>query len=189
MCLSMCVYVCVGVRACAHAVWVPCCSLSLQRTTTHRHTLQRIETYVQKDSWNRLPVYLYKCVHTERNRDIHMHTCTHIRNKTWTRTHTDAHTHTHIQTQIQLIPLGVTFSNAVSKLKAQSSNVSFATFQWKKPFELWALSFERAFENVISRGIGCVYMHLYKHMYIHMCIRVCTVKRSISSVGVSVQYV
>jgi len=41
------------------------------------------------------------------------------------------------------------------KLKAQSSKVSFATFQWKETFELWALSFETAFENVTPSGIGC----------------------------------
>ena len=58
--------------------------------------------------------------------------------------------------KVQPIPLGVTFSNAVSKLKAQSSNVSFATFQGKETFELWALSFERAFEIVTPRGIGCM---------------------------------
>ena len=51
--------------------------------------------------------------------------------------------------------LGVTFSNAVSTLKAQSSNVSFATFQWKEMFELWALSVETAFGNVTWSGIGC----------------------------------
>ena len=37
---------------------------------------------------------------------------------------------------IHPIPLGVTFLNAISKLKAQSSKVSFATIQWKEPFEL-----------------------------------------------------
>jgi len=37
---------------------------------------------------------------------------------------------------VQPIPLGVTFSNAVSKLKARSSKVSFATFQRKETFEL-----------------------------------------------------
>jgi len=37
---------------------------------------------------------------------------------------------------VQPIPFGVTSSNAVSKLKAQSLNVSFATFQRKEPFEL-----------------------------------------------------
>jgi len=37
---------------------------------------------------------------------------------------------------VQPIPPGVTFSNAVSKLRAQSSNVSFATFQWKETLEL-----------------------------------------------------
>jgi len=41
--------------------------------------------------------------------------------------------------------------------KAQSSNFSFATFQWKETFELWALSVERSksFGNVTPRGIGC----------------------------------
>ena len=38
-----------------------------------------------------------------------------------------------------LVPRGMTFSKAVSKLKAQSSNVSFATIKWKETFELWAL--------------------------------------------------
>jgi len=56
---------------------------------------------------------------------------------------------------LQPIPGGMTFSKALSRLKAQSSNISFATFQWKETFELWALSFETAFENVIPLGIGC----------------------------------
>ena len=43
--------------------------------------------------------------------------------------------------KVQPIPLGVTFSNAVSKLKAQSSNVSFHWNVAKETFELWALSF------------------------------------------------
>jgi len=60
--------------------------------------------------------------------------------------------------QVQPNPLGVTFSKAVSKLKAPSSNVSFATFQCKETFELSALSFERAFENVTPRGIGCTFI-------------------------------
>jgi len=38
------------------------------------------------------------------------------------------------------------------KIKAQISNVSFATFQWKVTFEIWALSFETAFENVTPAG-------------------------------------
>jgi len=46
------------------------------------------------------------------------------------------------------------------KLKAQSSNVSFATFQRKETFELWALSFETAFENVTPSGIGCTSAHI-----------------------------
>jgi len=47
---------------------------------------------------------------------------------------------------LQPNPLGVTFSNAVSKIKAQSSKVSFATLQWNETFELWAL--KELFENV-----------------------------------------
>jgi len=53
---------------------------------------------------------------------------------------------THDRVMLQPIPPGVTFSNAVSRLKARSSNVSFATFQWKETFELWVLSSERAFQ-------------------------------------------
>ena len=41
------------------------------------------------------------------------------------------------------------------KLRAQSSKVSFATFQWKETFELWALSFATAFQNVTPSRIGC----------------------------------
>jgi len=55
-------------------------------------------------------------------------------------------TNSHVWRKVQPIPPGVTFS------KAQSSNVSFATFQWKETFELWALSFETA---VAPSGIGC----------------------------------
>jgi len=49
----------------------------------------------------------------------------------------------------------LTFSKAGSKLKSQSSNVSFDSFQWKDAFDIWALSFERAFENVSTCEIGC----------------------------------
>jgi len=41
------------------------------------------------------------------------------------------------------------------KLRARSSNVSFAMFRWKETLELWALSLETAFENVTPSGIGC----------------------------------
>jgi len=44
---------------------------------------------------------------------------------------------------LQPIPLGMTMSNAFSKLKARSSNASFATFQWKETCKLWALSFRK----------------------------------------------
>jgi len=56
---------------------------------------------------------------------------------------------------IQPIPREMTFSKALSKLKAQSSNVSFPWNVAKETFELWALSFEIAFENVTPSGIGC----------------------------------
>jgi len=47
------------------------------------------------------------------------------------------------------------------KIKAQSSNISFATFQWKEKFELWALSFETAFENVTPSWIGCMMCKMF----------------------------
>jgi len=43
--------------------------------------------------------------------------------------------------------------NQSSKLKAQSSIVSFATFSKKK--DVPALIFDVDFENVTTRGIGC----------------------------------
>ena len=44
---------------------------------------------------------------------------------------------------VKPILLGVTFSNAVSKLKAQSSNVSFHWNVAKETLKLWALSFRK----------------------------------------------
>jgi len=61
---------------------------------------------------------------------------------------------------VQPIPLGIECC-----VKAQSSNVSFATLQWKETFELWALSFERAFKNITACEIACIYRHV--------CICVC----------------
>jgi len=86
----------------------------------------------------------------------------------------------YIYTYAQPIPRGVTFSKALSKLKSQSSNVSFHWNVAKETFELWALSFETAFENVTPRGIGCtyiyvytshVYIYVYMYLYICICIR------------------
>ena len=42
-----------------------------------------------------------------------------------------------------------------SSFKAQSSNMSLATFPWKETFELWAFIFETAFENITAGEIGC----------------------------------
>jgi len=55
------------------------------------------------------------------------------------------------------------------KLKAQSSNVSFTTFQWKETFELWALSFETEFENVTPSGIGCTLRVYMSYIYACQC--------------------
>ena len=74
------------------------------------------------------------------------------------------------------LPRGVTFSKTLSKLIAQSSNVSFLWNVTKETFDLWALSFERAFENFIPRGIGCIfekdptYVCMYVYTYIYICI-------------------
>jgi len=66
----------------------------------------------------------------------------------------------------QPIPLGVTFSKALSKLKAQSSKVSFHWHVAKETFELWALSFKTAFENVTLGGIGCTGRFMMYYIYI-----------------------
>jgi len=56
------------------------------------------------------------------------------------------------------------------KLKAQSSKVSFATIQWKETFELWASSFETAFEKVTTKGIGCTARSVELRMRLGMVI-------------------
>jgi len=74
---------------------------------------------------------------------------------------TTSHSHIYLKRLIQPIPNGVSFS------KAQSSNVSFATFLWKETLELWALSFETAFVNVTPSGIGCTYLVTIFKMAMH----------------------
>ena len=44
-------------------------------------------------------------------------------------THQRLFPHANVTDMVQPIAVGVTFSNAVSRFKAQSSNVSFAMFQ------------------------------------------------------------
>jgi len=68
---------------------------------------------------------------------------------------------------VQPIPLGVTFSKALSKLKAQSSNVSFHWNVAKETFELWSLSFDTAFENVtqVGSGVLCISIFLSIHVF------------------------
>ena len=93
------------------------------------------------------------------------------------------HTYIQISTSIQIcmyvqrgmgvqpIPLGVTFSKALSKLKAQSSNVSFHWKMAKETFEFWALSFRKCHPKW-----DWLYLYLDKvcvYVYIHTCI-ICT---------------
>ena len=89
--------------------------------------------------------------------------------------------------EVQPIPLGVTFSNAVSKLKAQSSNVFFHCNVAKETFELWALSFRKCHPkwdwlymnmhiHVHIYRIGCTWIWLYMNMLVwsmfmyHICV-------------------
>jgi len=65
--------------------------------------------------------------------------------------------------------------------KDQSSNVSFATFQWKETFELWALSFETLFKNVTSSGIGCMSNKSLSHFKYAISHKACTIKSRMKS--------
>ena len=55
-------------------------------------------------------------------------------------------------------------------LEAQSSNVSFATFQWKEAFELWVSSFVGAFGGVTPGEIGCICTCIYVYVCVWVCI-------------------
>ena len=66
----------------------------------------------------------------------------------------------YVYVDVQPIPLGVTFSNALSKLKAQSSKLErlFSLKRGKR--DVRALSFER---SKMSHQVGlAVYLYLYK---------------------------
>jgi len=70
---------------------------------------------------------------------------------------------------IHPIPRGVTFSNAVSKLKAQSANVSFHWNVAKETFELWVLSFRKCHPKW-----DWLYIHMLMHTWcIHMLMHIC----------------
>jgi len=90
-----------------------------------------------------IQMYACTCICIDMHPYSLTHTCICIDMHPYSLSHTHTHTqhgrcgvpqrlHTHSQSH-----LGWHFR----KLKAQSSNVSFATFQWKETFELWALSF------------------------------------------------
>jgi len=97
--------------------------------------------------------------------------------------YTYVYTHTSLCTTgvVQPIPLGVTFSKALSNQSSKLESL-FSLKRCKR--DVRALSFETAFENVTPTGIGsmmhddskrwrcvcvcvCVYMYVYVHTYIH----------------------
>jgi len=77
----------------------------------------------------------------------------------------------HSWTQIQPIPLGATFSNAVSKLKAQSSNVCFYWNVAKETFEPWAFELSKMSPQVelavqtLNECLCCHILALKMHMW------------------------
>ena len=77
------------------------------------------------------------------------------------------HAHTHMTrcwcstTHVQPIPLGVTFSNAVSKLKAQSSNVSFHWNVAQEALELSKMSPKWDWRYIVVHDswLACIVTH------------------------------
>ena len=83
-------------------------------------------------------IYMYIFVHIKLWEYTHIHHHIIIHRHKFTQKLTDTYistldvstqTHTYLHTHVQLIPLGVTFSNAVSKLKAR---MSVFTETWQK---------------------------------------------------------
>ena len=108
--------------------------------------------------------HVYTCIRIHMHIHMHIHTCIHV-----SRFHKDRRKKKYMKliSDICLFLAAakmegnsqsyMTFSKALSKLKAHSSNVSFHWNVAKETFELWALSFEIAFENVTPSGIGCMW--------------------------------
>ena len=84
------------------------------------------------------------------------------------------------------------FVKALSKLKAQSSNVSLHWNVAKETFELWVLSFETAFENDTPRGIGCNVRRYHRKLrcrkWISLVVRKCSYTPVTEPVPQSIHY-
>jgi len=125
----------------------------------------------------RCEYYINTYIHTRVHRYIHIHTHTYLRvavllliktcfyvlKKGWPTTSnkkTNLQCVTLCKYSLCHLHLGWHFRKSFSKLKTQSSNVSFHWNVAKETFELWTLSFETgtAFENVTQSGIGSTKM-------------------------------
>jgi len=140
----------------------------LENTCTHTYIHWYIQTYIHTCIYTYVRTNIRTCIRTA--------TCATVRGAVCSRSvgekkHVLIHTYVHILwismtnsymyamwqihmcdisficTYVLPIPLGVTFSNAVSKHKAQRSNVSFHWKVAKETFELWALSFRKCHPN------------------------------------------
>jgi len=147
-------------------------------TDTHRLTHTDTRRLTHTDTHRLTHTDTHKGVHTSCLDDIWM---SHVHVSF---THTDTHRHTSwlicTGVLIQRETWGAHIWRSEScysqshlgwhfrKLKAQSSNDSFVTFQWKEMLELWALSFETAFENVTPSGIGCICTGGMSRVWCHM---------------------
>ena len=136
-----CIYI--GMYACIHAdqrlcvcVCVCVCVCIYIRVKRGSHIY--IHVYVcmheyMRTNVSRVHICTHTPTHTHKRAHTHTHACIHTHTRMHTHTHKRTHTHARVNSKektvrrykVQLIPLGVTFSNAASKLKAQSSNVSF----------------------------------------------------------------
>ena len=87
-------------------------------------------------------IYIYRVRVRLGSSDVSSNVTSNVSSEWWAR-QTRLISRAHEAVYIQPIPLGVTFSNAASKLKGQSSNVAFRWDVAKETFELWALSFRK----------------------------------------------
>jgi len=166
MCVVLTLYECMNVRR-SYSIWMYECASLLLYINTYVSFICGIFSYRITSTQIRMNVP---------QTHIHIECQWPVRPTKW-----------HAWWHFRKLPRGVTFSKTLSKLIAQSSNVSFLWNVTKETFDLWALSFERAFENFIPRGIGCIfwkrshvcmyvytyiylYMYLYIYKYIYMCV-------------------
>jgi len=147
----------------------------------HAHVCLYESTHTHLDINLHIHIHTHVFVNIHACLNLHMYLHAHVCLYVSSHTHPHIRMYIHINTHAHPIPLRVTFSNAVSKRKAQISNVSFHRNIATETLELWALSFRKCFELwapqvglAVFVNIHACLNNLQMYLHAHVCLYVST---------------